>query len=616
MSSSHFTFWERHTEHIVLGLVAIVFGGLVAMQFIGSPNAYQGRGDAVAPGALNGKLEEAASRLDSQLQRTDVPEIVDAAAVEDLQGAFEHGLSARVVDGLAPTLAYAPRGTIGGGGSAIAQAQAMVMPSVPTPTDIAVYQTFDTFEDELVSANPVLMERFPNGGPYDVTWLTVAAKFDAASLLQQWRTGADGVSRIPERWYDGRIDVLDVRVERRKQLADGTWGPVELIDLLPGGPTFRSRIGDVEDVSARDRLLDDLRSEPNQQQVVQPDFLPTRSGLWRMPEAALAQNTGEVDPLDVLRRLLGRKTQLEKELQDAGGGFGGGGPNGGGGGPSGGGGGNGGGLGPGGPGGGGGGGGDGGGGLEDDGDDRIAQLERKLERLEREIDRARQRARQVMRVTDSQLDDLLADVMDEAAAVAFLVDGELWIWGHDLDVEAGDVYDYRISVDVANPLYAKKLSLPEPQRGLADPVTLRSDSSDWSSPFLVERPTQLFSVRAMPGGATAENPFGAASFDVYRFHDGRWWTSRVSVTPGSWIGGLTKVGDDDAASDIDFSTGFMLIDVVPRASADAEALKYGTGADLLIGRSSAAGEEVRLVDLLSDRNRPRPEVFEEGDSPS
>ncbi|MCH2137361.1 MAG: hypothetical protein MK101_12430, partial [Phycisphaerales bacterium] len=263
---------------------------------------------------------------------------------------------------------------------------------------------------------------------------------------------------------------------------------------------------------------------------------------------------------------------------------------------------------------GGGGGGDGGG--ESD-EDKRKRLERQLERLDRQIDQARRRARQALRVTDEELDEMLAGDEEEVDAGAFMVDGELWIWGHDLDVEDDAVYSYRISVQVANPMYAKKLSLPESQRPMAEAVAIASDASAWSTGTQVGRPVQIFSVRAMPGGDTAEHQFGAASFDVYRFHDGRWWDERISVTPGTAIGGLVNVGgDDDTGTAIDFSTGYVLIDVVQIPGATAEELKYGTGADLLIGRAGPAGEEVLLVNVRDDRSKARPEVVDPADAPS
>lgn len=627
MSSSKISFWERYAEHMVLGVVTIVGVGLVAMQFIGSPNAYEGRGsDAVQPGAMNGQLSDAANRLEALIKRDGLPDDLAPLESGDLQRAFQSGLTAPVSRSGAPTLAYASRGTIGGERSSFPKAGRVVEPAVPAPTAVAVYQTFDTFDDEFVSESPALQTKFSGGAPYDVSWLTVAAKFDAASLLNQYAKSSSEASRIPARWYDGRIDVFDVQIERRKQLADGTWSEPTLITLLPGLPSFRERIGDIKTVSSRDRLLNELRSEPVQQQILQPDFLPTRSGLWRSPETALAGTGGPVDPLDALRRLLARQVRLQKELDAlGGGGFGGGGPNGGGGGGGlgpGGGGSGGGGLGPGGPGGGGGGGGggfgpggDGGSGNADD--RRRAQIEQQLDRLERQIQATRRRVRQTLRVTDEELDTLLQQGQEEDVRVtAFLVEGELWIWGHDLDVQPGDVYDYRVAVEVANPLFAKKLSLAEEQRALAGSVSVSSPFSDWSAPVLVERPTQMFSVRAIPESGSAENQFGAASFDVFRFHDGRWWTHRVSVTPGSRIGGVALVGSADSPDEIDFSTGYLLIDVVPRAGADADALKYGTGADLLIGRIGATGEELVLMDVLADRDRVRPEILDDGDAPS
>ena len=161
MSSSKITFWERYAEHMVLGAVAIVSVGLLAMQFIGSTNAYDGRGsEPVQPGALNGKLSDAANRLEAMIKRDGVPEALAPSASDDLQTAFQSGLTASVSRSGAPSLAYAPRGTIGGESTSLTKASRVVEPAVPAPTAVAVYQTFDTFDAEFVSGSPALQTKF------------------------------------------------------------------------------------------------------------------------------------------------------------------------------------------------------------------------------------------------------------------------------------------------------------------------------------------------------------------------------------------------------------------------------------------------------------------------
>ena len=651
MASKNISFWERYTELLVLGVVAVAFVGLLALQFIGSPNNFDSRGgEGIAPGALNSQLSAAANRLDDQINQPGVPEAMQQSAGDDLEAAFTGALTSGVGASQDVHLAYAPRGILGSGVSVLSTASLVVEPNVPTPGQPFVYQTFDTLEDDVVSAFPVLGERFGPGDPLDITWLTVAASFDAEALLAQYATSTATAGRLPERWYNGRIDVLDVRIERRQQQANGTWSEPVLIDTLPGSIRFRDRITSVKDVPARDSLLVELHTPPTQQLLLQPDFLATRSGLWTEPADAKALAEGgavQVDPLDQLKRLLRRQKQLQKQLDElGGGGFGGGGgpgggPGGGGGlGPGGGGGfgpGGGGGLGPGGggglgPGGGGGlgpgGGGGRGGGLgpggspgqgDPDGDEaKKRRLERQLERLSRDIDRARRDAMQAHGLTEQALEDLL-DGEDETDATVdvFVVDGQLWIWGYDINVQPGERFTYRVSVEVANPLFAKKLSLPEPQRHLAEKISVRSQASAWSEGLLVERPTRMFSVRAMPAGQDGMTSFGTASFDVYRFQGGRWWLERVSVSPGGRIGGLVQVKDqDDMKQDIDFATGFLLVDIVPRSGADASELKYGTGADLLIGRDGLDGEVLEILEIVVDRNRPRPPLPDELDAPA
>ncbi len=662
MANSRITFWERYTEFLVLGVVVIAFLGVLIMQFMGAPNAFSPRGkDSVPPGDINGQLTQAASRLDGLLKHSGLPDGIPDVGTSDLKHAFQSGLVHPVGPSSPVVLAYAPRGVIAGQRSESGDSNPVVEPSVPVPMMVGAYQQFDTLDDTVVAQWPELEERFTDGGPYDVTWLTVAAKFDAQGLLNQWRSDCNGVRRIPERWFDGRVDVLDVRIERRKQRADGSWSQPEPVVLLPGAATIRPNIGEVKNVGQRDSLLDSLRRPPMQRLVVQPDFLLTRSSRWRVPEEAFAQAAGEEtrSPLETLRSLMATQSRLEKELESLGGGSGrrgggggGRGPAGGGGGglgPAGGGGGGlgpggGGGLGPGGggglgPGGGGGlgpgggsgggglgpGGGSGGGGLgpgggngssggDDDRQARTKQLERQLDRLAPRIEQARRAVMQALKISDEELEALLSseEEPDSGDGAIFMVDGELWVWGFDLDVKPGESYDYRISIEVANPLFGRQLSLPDQQEALTKEVSIASATSDWSDPISVERPTRLYSVRAYPSGTTTDSPFGAATFEVYRFMDGRWWKERVTVTPGSRIGGLVAMKDEGSDREIDFSTGFLLVDIIPRASAGADDLKFGTGADLVIGRMGPNDDELLSIDLVVDQNKVRP-LLPDGD---
>jgi hypothetical protein len=448
-----------------------------------------------------------------------------------------------------------------------------------------------------------------------VTWLTVAAEFNIDEVLHRFKAeGADGARSMSERWYNGQIDILDVRVERRTVQPDGSFSEPESVALLPGQLSFRTRIE--SDVSARDRddILDELHSDVNQQLVVRPEFLATTAARWEDPAEAAARvaRDGEEDPRERLVRLIIRRRKLEEQLAGLGGGggdtpggggasppIGGGGIGGGGmGGPGG----------PGGPSGGPGGpGGVGGGGGRQPGGDRaqlIKRLERQIRHASIEITSLAKR----LGWTEEQIEE--AEPGGDEVAAPFELRGTLWIWAHDIEVEAGTSYEYRVSVDVYNPLFAKSLSLPEAQRPLAKQVSLASLPGDWSEPISVRPPTLAFMSRATAAGQgrgqAGAMGLGVAQVEVYRFHDGAWHISKQTVQPGDTIGGLVEAEDGDS---LDFATGWYVLDILPDPLATALEADSGRGALVLLGSIEGGGvSEVRRP--LVDRAAFRPEVEE------
>ncbi|MCH2142910.1 MAG: hypothetical protein MK077_07940 [Phycisphaerales bacterium] len=648
---------EKWVEFIVLGAVIIVFAVYLSMQFVGDPNAGTiDKNTHVSPGDVTATLEQRVDQLKKDLRASQVEGRPDPRNLVD---DYQDRAAKSAVPANFQTFAQGTRGTVTGDRSVGQELTAVYVPPVPAPEQPLVYQSFDTLAAAAIEAHESLAEKH-KAAPFDTHWMTVSAEFDAAELLNRLgQTGPNGELPMSERWYEGRIDILDIVVERRQQQADGTWSDPEVLPLLPGQLSYRAEIAGEEIGASQGReLLESVRTSPNQRLVVQPEFLETDHALWEDPEATAARiaRGGSADPCDLLLAALKREQKIEAELKSlgagdgdggnspgrpggSGGGFGGGAPGGGGGlgggfggGAPGGGGGLGGGFGGGAPGGGGGLGGGFGGGARpggqpgsgpggEDKDKIIRRLKQQLRVVGNQISRLR---------TECPVEVTLENEGALEVSSGFEVAGKLWVWAHDVTAEPGQVYDYRIGVRIFNPTFARRMSMPEQQRHLAEQLTLASDFSDWSQPIRVDRPTRFFVSSAAGSRADAKGGalgHGMARLELYRFYDGVWHQGDQVVQPGDPIGttqiikatmqeedGLEQGGDDsdeqDADQEVSFATGWYIIDILNDPFSVADPLTNRPGAMLLIGGMGGDGiAQVRTVE--ADRSRPRPVDAEE-----
>ena len=629
---------EQRVEFIVLGIVIVVFAVYLAMQFVGQPNAETiDKGTLVPPGEVKTVLLQRIEKLQTDLSASKVDERPDH---HDLVTDYRDRAGQSVVPDGFTAFAQGAQGTITGSRTVATEMAAVHVPSVPVPTKPLVYQSFDTLAETEVSGHEELSQQFTTA-PYDTHWLTVSAVFNADELLARYASeGPEGETPMSDRWYDQRVDILDVVVERRQRLPDGSWGPSEILEQLPGQVTYRTELAEEEiGASKGNEIVDAIRVEPTQRLVVQPEYFETDHALWEDPEETSARlaRGGEDDPCDAWLAALYRQRDIKAELKQLGAGDGddpGSGP---GSGPGGGmGGGMGGGLG-GGMGGGLGGGGFGGGppgGQPSPGGDagnkgkdkeklirrlnlRLRTVEGLIKRLEQECPR------------EVTLDD--EGPAKNEDPTGFEVKGDFWVWAHDTTARAGEVYDYRISVQVFNPTFARRMSLPEHQRSLANKLTLASDYSQWSDPIRVDRPTRFFIRSATgarddaKGGALG---LGVARLDLYRFHDGLWHQASQIVQPGDPIGimaelampqpetsgpsgsGSTQGTPEAAPITINYATGWYVMDIITDTLSTANALTNRPGGLVLIGDVTGGGmSQVRSA--AEDASKPRPTAVEE-----
>jgi hypothetical protein len=584
------TIWEQYVEFGVLGLACVLFAFFVATQFIGNPNSITvtGHGE-VGPGEVDALLEDEARRISARLQPDAAPGH-EIPPPESIAPEFLARLSRPVRPESAHVLAtpFIPLGT----GERIPPEAVFAVPEIPSPETVVSRQYFDALDEETVEAHPELRDRFASP-PYDMTWTTVAASFNAGAILREFRKGdPDGdPTPIPQSWHNDRPTIVNVIVER-EEFINGVWTNRTELPPLPGQFHIRDEMDGDIDGARRDMILRLVRSPEQQRALVQPGFLSTRNDSWQPPDPLvddLDESADEDLRVRRLQQLIARhraeRETAQRELADlpegsrapdqpggdrtppGGGGLPPGGRLPGGGAPP-----------PGGP--------VGptppsppGAGETDPRrvetvrtslQQRIARLDRQIERTEREL---------------YELRPELAGIQVEADPLEL---DQLTIWMHDLDIAPGYQYRYRMAVELYNPFFARALHLVPEQERLAEGFAVRSEFSEWSDPISIRPPVHVFITRAYPPGhdrlgGVMGRTFGEATIEIFRFHNGRWWENSFTVEPGQRVGDRREAGPRrDEGPMIDYGTEWFVLDIIADLNATQQQFAEGRGAFVIL----------------------------------
>ena len=577
MKTKGIPIWEQYLEHIVLGVAFLVLIGFTAMQFIGAPNAAEVPGvGKVGPAEIDGLLEDKAQEVASSI--SDPP--IDLPQPAPVLANFQEMKAASISNSKSLAYVWEPRISPVAGEVAMVGSGAFVVPSIGAPFDVIGKQYFDTLTEEIVSEFPDLRKSLPEAAPYDISWITAAAKFNAQDILKQWSAGGpNGEVALPPRWYDNTVYFVDVRIER-EELVGGKWVQSTMLEPIPGQLSYRADMQSRVDAAMRDQILSDVSTPAGKNSLLRPEFYAGAASAWAPPgqieQAILAAGNEDPAIVDLKTKLARDRKELDrvkKRFEELGcpaeappkkdepkrPGSGSSAPP-----PT--------------P---GGGEGAGSGGGRQIGTTKPPPTEENNERQCRGL-RARLKTltEQVTRVEEQ-----LAKLQAEAPAVAEVVEeveqlDEIAIWGHDINIRPGNVYRYRFVVEIYNPLFLRANDLLPAQKQLAEQFAIASAASDWSAPITAEPPLRLFVTNARPAEqstALGQLPSGSAVAEVYRFRDGRWWQKGFNVQPGERIGAV-----DGKQSPVDYSTDWFVLDVVPEVAVDANQMSQGLGAIVLL----------------------------------
>ncbi len=139
---------------------------------------------------------------------------------------------------------------------------------------------------------------------------------------------------------------------------------------------------------------------------------------------------------------------------------------------------------------------------------------------------------------------------------------KLKVWAHDLSIEPGKTYRYRIVVTVLNPLYRQKRVAEEQREANYDLIALGPDeneltASPWSKPVTVDQQHYFFMVK----GSTQ-----TARVEVWHVYNGQWYNKEFEVRPGDPIGQkvmMTVAGNQEV--ELDMNVGRIVVDLVQSA---------------------------------------------------
>lgn len=607
MKSKGITIWEQYLERFILGAAALFFVVFTALQFMSEPNSVEGMGTLgkVSPGEVDNLLKSKADQIAQGL----APDAGPPLRLDDhvpLLDEFRVQLLASISPGSRIAVNRPGGGPAQSFGPATQAEVVYLVPDIPAPQTVVAEQGFDALEETVVSQVPLLQEqeRFSQL-PYDITWMTVGALFPLKSVREEFRReGTDEFAAIPKGWYRGeQPEILDVLLER-EELVDGQWVNRVVLDPLPGVQvTFRPQMAEDADKRARDEILSYLSEPGAQRAIIQPDFYSLVNTSWVPPNPRQdvdERPSTELTPEEQnkrrlerqISRLIAQRDQARDRLEELGGGVelppieppsGGGGGGAGGRQP------------PGGrkpPGGGAGmGGGGGATGRRGGGDSIFDQSkQREIEKFRRQIGNldtriANYRQKLAALTGEDQVDP---DEAAPGAPVGILDGDDVVVWAHDITVEPGKTYHYRISVDVYNPFFARTLDLMPSQHELAREIAMQSRASEWSEPVRAIPPLKVFVTKATgPGGdrKVGDLGMGQATIEVYRFFYGRWWMESFPLEPGDrvgWVRDLRQTDPGAGPQSIDYGTDWYVLDIVADIDADREAVERGWGASVLL----------------------------------
>ncbi len=620
--------WEQHIEKLVLGLVVILLMAVFALIVLDlDPISAEVSGRSYSPAELGDVMVERSQELGRKLgpnSSADTSQF-EAIVVDGGQG-FAAALDRRLgPDEVPPRIA--------------AKLASSLLPEEIGSVDVwyhepefaapvmgaTVMQNINTLDSQEFNRVPELNELKESsdvilaGSDADVVWTTPVATINLRGvrreLAETSKRSDPPRNQIPSNWYNERPYVIDVVFERQTMdERSGTWGPIERVEAFPGAFSLRQLVADQTaanelDADFRFDVWFNLDDKVKQMEILQPDFFATVNDSDSDPTMAATTYEDAVEEgLDEeederqrrvnelnrrikvknqeIRRITGTLNELGGPLEEeeanagsgsgsgssgrgrdrdtGGGGFGGSGS----------------GMGA------------GGAGRKSGGSSAVGEADKKrrvkltgrLRQLEKQLEDLQKDLAEVD--PEANLSDM-TDSGPEIEVMDLQASDEAMVWCHDLRVEQGKTYRYRVRIDFFNPFFGRGSLLLKEQAKLADVFTITSETSEWSAPVTIYPPVEFFVVRATDN--TGSLGLGQARVEMYRYVNGKRVSETFTIQPGEPIGGTETIDGQK----VDFSSGWYLVDVVDDPAAMDGALDREDNARVVCRRLDG-----RTVELL------------------
>ncbi|MDI9404838.1 MAG: hypothetical protein QM516_13285, partial [Limnohabitans sp.] len=331
MKTKGISFFEQHVEKIALGATGAIFFSVLVWQLI--PTTVKLGPKSVSLGDVDSEIEQKKNLLDKALKDPREPLAKQLEGkLPPLQGdAFDKLAAATVAPSgdlpqIEPRLAKALLNSSGLRSDEVYHEPVFVAAKMLAPKQ---------FDATIGSASLKAVEGIANiqagsSGKADISWVVPSAEIDLKQLRDELvAKGPGNAVAIPANWFKGTVFVVDVVFEREELNADGSWGSLRTVEVLPS-PTalsFRKDMSGSPGAKFRDFVWEQLADKSKQRSLMQPDFLPTEGKEAAFTSADMVeQGSAEatVDPkVRGLRREVTRLEfavkRMDEELKDLGG---------------------------------------------------------------------------------------------------------------------------------------------------------------------------------------------------------------------------------------------------------------------------------------------------------
>ncbi|MCE9590560.1 MAG: hypothetical protein K8S99_08565 [Planctomycetes bacterium] len=602
MKIKNLNFVDKHIHKIILGVSLLFLALVVFLYVLGSPYkaTLSGTKEAITPpdvidayNRAGDKLKVNINRTESLLPSMNIPSYTENFQTHTLRSPvgrprFEvpfgmPGVDPHILPDIQPN-----------------QAIAYQIDTPPYPHDYAVSTGFNVLapRPDQPQLNEAMLKLIGNKQPRDFHYVSVGAFFDFDAWRNKLRS-APTEARIPEDWWRNYLLITYLRLERQTlNPATEKWGPVEVIAALPGQPDY-SAVS--ENLTPDDAIRTVNAIRQSQSAIATPQFVPTSGEQpWAPPlsEAALSEPAKrQVTALqqkinDVVARIQalesagtsGRRPPTPAPAPPSGTGR----------------------THPGMP---------PGAGQPPPAGAGFGSLDGSAASRDNPAapPPASTPAEPAAAPTGNpQIDALRAELLKyrvelnrvNAAGNNFEggaggAQNRVPIWAHDITVQPGKTYRYRIRPAVFNPLFQKREPAPEQRLKQMNKLSWvaefpESDDTVWSKRVTIETDTRFFVVKAnRPVGVTVK---------VFRIFGGAWQWRDFNVAAGDSIGGqqVLKSGNDQAT--VDMSVGALVVDVIfPTSSGSVGAATSSTRMLYL----DTASNEMRSRSVEVDKENPQ-----------